>query len=68
MIEGIKRVKDLNSYPVDKIAQLAGAAAIQDKEYFETVRNKIIETREKQKHFQRNGAYCNRFKGEFPFC
>ena len=69
LIEGIKRVKDsFNSYPVDKIAQLAGAAAIQDKEYFETVRNKIIETREKTKNiFREMGLIVTDSKANFLF-
>ena len=69
LIEGLKRVKDsFNSYPVDTIAQLAGAAAIKDKDYFETVRNMIIETRERTKEIFRNmGLTVTDSKANFLF-
>lgn len=47
LIEGLERVKNsINSYTLDKIAIVAAAEAIKDKEYFEITRNKIIKTRE----------------------
>ena len=47
LIEGLNRVKNsINSYTIDKVALNAGKAAIEDKEYFEETRNKIIKTRE----------------------
>ena len=36
----------INSYTIDRTALAAGKAAIEDKEYFEETRNKIIKTRE----------------------
>lgn len=47
LIEGLNRVKNsINSYTIDRVALNAGKAAIEDKEYFEETRNKIIKTRE----------------------
>lgn len=47
LIEGLIRVKDsFNSYPLDRLAQAAGKAAIEDKNYFEYTREKIIKNRE----------------------
>ncbi len=48
LIDALHRVKDsFNSYPLDRFAQAGAIAAMQDREYFETTRNKIIATREK---------------------
>lgn len=48
LIEGLLRVRDsFNSYPVDRLAQKVAAAAIDDNDYFEENRGKIITTREK---------------------
>ena len=48
LIEGMNRVKNsFNSYPVDRIAQIAAKEAIEDKDYFNQTRQKIIRTREK---------------------
>lgn len=47
LIEALTRVKDsFNSYPLDKIAQIAGKASMEDKKYFEYTSNEIIKTRE----------------------
>lgn len=47
LIEGLNRAKNsINSYTIDRVALNAGKAAIEDKEYFEETRNKIIKTRE----------------------
>ncbi len=47
LIEGLNRVKNsINSYTIDRTALAVGKAAIEDKEYFEETRNKIIKTRE----------------------
>lgn len=46
LIEALERVKDsFNSYPLDRLAQLA-ATAIKDEAWFETCRRKIIASRE----------------------
>lgn len=46
LIEGLERVKNsFNSYPLDMLAVTAAVAALQDKEYFEKSRQKIIATR-----------------------
>ena len=48
LIDALHRVKDsFNSYPLDRLAQVGAIAAMQDREYFETTRNKVIATREK---------------------
>lgn len=47
LIEGLTRVKDsFNSYPMDRLAQAAGKASIEDKNYFEYTRDEIIKNRE----------------------
>jgi histidinol-phosphate aminotransferase len=47
LIEGLVRVKDsFNSYPLDRLAQIAGKVAIEDKEYFEYTCGEIIKNRE----------------------
>ncbi|MCQ1569265.1 histidinol-phosphate transaminase [Neorhizobium galegae] len=46
LIDALERVKDsFNSYPLDRLAQVAATAAIEDVEWFETCRQKIIATR-----------------------
>lgn len=46
-IETLRTVKDsFNSYPLDAIAQKAGAAALRDVEYTNSIVNKIVSTRE----------------------
>ena len=48
LIEGLSRVKNsFNSYPLDRVAQNAGAAALQDDEYYSKMQDKIIRTRGK---------------------
>lgn len=48
LIEGLERVRDsFNSYPVDRIAEAAGVAALSDGAWFEENRNRIVATREK---------------------
>ncbi len=48
LIRGLCCVRDsINSYTVDRVAQAAAAAALQDREYFDGSRQKIMETREK---------------------
>ena len=46
LIEALNRVKDsFNSYPLDRLAQAGGAAAMQDRAYFDMTRAKVIATR-----------------------
>ena len=46
LIDALERVKDsFNSYPLDKLAQVAAKAAIEDVEWFETCRQRIIASR-----------------------
>lgn len=46
LIDGLNRVKNsFNSYPLDRLAQLAGVAALADEEYYEDMQQKIITTR-----------------------
>ncbi|MCP8895916.1 histidinol-phosphate transaminase [Shinella daejeonensis] len=48
LIEALERVKDsFNSYPVDRIAQAGATAAIEDRDWFDTTRNKVMESRER---------------------
>ncbi|MBO7451981.1 MAG: histidinol-phosphate transaminase [Clostridiales bacterium] len=48
LIDGMMRVRDsFNSYPVDRIAQKLAKAAIDDDDYYEMNRVKIIKTRER---------------------
>lgn len=46
LIEALIRMKDsFNSYPVDRLALVAAEAAMTDKQYFDEMNTKIIETR-----------------------
>lgn len=46
LIDALERVKDsFNSYPLDKLAQVSAKAAIEDVEWFETCRERIIASR-----------------------
>lgn len=48
LIEALERVKDsFNSYPLDTLAQVAAKAAIEDQEWFETCRQRIIDSRKR---------------------
>ncbi|MFM9835171.1 MAG: histidinol-phosphate transaminase [Methylophilaceae bacterium] len=47
LIEALIRVKDsFNSYPIDRFAEAGAVAAMQDVDYFESTRKKVINTRE----------------------
>lgn len=47
LIDGLTRVKDsFNSYPIDRVAQAAGAAAIEAADYYDDVCNRICKTRD----------------------
>lgn len=47
LIEALERVKNsFNSYPLDRLANVGGAAAFEDREYFEFTCNAVIESRE----------------------
>lgn len=46
LIDGLRCVRDsINSYTVDRLAQAGAAAAIQDEEYFRSVRVRVMGTR-----------------------
>ncbi len=46
LIDGLNRIKDsFNSYPINKLTSVAAAAALNDKEYYNDINNKIIKTR-----------------------
>ncbi|UDF31598.1 UNVERIFIED_ORG: histidinol-phosphate transaminase [Roseateles sp. XES5] len=48
LIDALERVKDsFNSYPLDRIAQAGATAAIDDREWFDETRGKVIESRER---------------------
>ena len=47
LIQGLDRVKNsFNSYPLDNLALAGATAAIEDLEYFETTRDKVIRSRD----------------------
>jgi histidinol-phosphate aminotransferase len=47
LIEALVRVKNsFNSYPIDRLAQVAGVAAIEDQAWFDDTRGRVIESRE----------------------
>ncbi|ARP87193.1 histidinol-phosphate transaminase [Bordetella genomosp. 9] len=47
LIEGLERVKNsFNSYPVDRLAAIGAAAAIEDTAYFEFTRSAVMQTRD----------------------
>ena len=46
LIAALRCVRDsVNSYTVDRLAQAGAAAAMEDEEYFQTVRQKVMDTR-----------------------
>lgn len=46
LIDGLRCVRDsINSYTVDRIAQAGAKAAIEDEQYFQTTRQKVMATR-----------------------
>jgi histidinol-phosphate aminotransferase len=48
LIDALERVKDsFNSYPLDRLAEAGAAAAIEDEEWFETTRTRVIASRER---------------------
>jgi len=48
LIEGLARVKDsINSYTVDRLAQVGAREAMKDDAYFQETRSRIIQTRER---------------------
>jgi histidinol-phosphate aminotransferase len=47
LIDALVRVKDsFNSYPLDRLAMVGAAAALEDETWFKTTRDKIVDTRE----------------------
>jgi len=48
LIEALSRVKDsFNSYPLDRFAQAGAVACMQDRDYFDETRHKVMATRER---------------------
>jgi histidinol-phosphate aminotransferase len=48
LIDGLRRVRDsFNSYPVDRIAQAAAFAAINEAAYYDDIARRVIQTRER---------------------
>ena len=46
LIDGLRCVRDsINSYTVDRLAQAGAAAAIEDEDYFQSIRSRVISTR-----------------------
>lgn len=47
LIDGLRCVRDsINSYTVDRLAQAGAAAAIEDERYFQSIRRRVMDTRE----------------------
>lgn len=47
LIDALERVKDsFNSYPLDRLAEAGATAAVEDEEWFETTRRRVIASRE----------------------
>ena len=47
LIDGLRCVRDsINSYTVDRLAQAGAAAALRDEDYFQSIRRRVIDTRE----------------------
>lgn len=47
LIEGLQRVKNsFNSYPLDRLAQIAAVAALEDRAWFERCRQQVVANRE----------------------
>lgn len=69
LIEGLERMKDsFNSYPLDAVAQRVGSAAIDDKEYYTEIAQKIIKTRERfSKKLKELGFVVPESKANFVF-
>ncbi len=58
LINGLEAVKNsINSYTLDMLAIKAASEAIKDVEYFESSRNRIINTREKTAEFLKNNGF-----------
>ena len=48
LIEGLERVKNsFNSYPIDRLASIGAAAAIEDQDYFNRMRQTVMHSRER---------------------
>jgi histidinol-phosphate aminotransferase len=48
LIDALERVKDsFNSYPLDRLAEAGATAAVEDEEWFETTRQRVIASRER---------------------
>ena len=47
LIDGLQRVKNsFNSYPVDRLAEIAAIASFQDESYFQSTKDKVIANRQ----------------------
>ena len=47
LIDGMERVKNsFNSYPIDSLAEAGAVAALEDEDWFEECRNRVMENRE----------------------
>lgn len=70
IIEEMERVKySFNPYNINQMTMAAGAAALQDKEYYKNCQNKIIETRDKTiESLKKLGFNCTKSQANFIFC
>ena len=69
LINGLRCVRDsINSYTVDRLAMVGAAAAIEDEAYFQTMRSKVMATREwTAKALKENGFTVLDSKTNFLF-
>lgn len=73
LIDGLRCVRDsINSYTVDRLAQAGAAAAIRDEDYFQSIRQRVMRTREetektlKEKGFTVLPSQANFLFASFP--
>ncbi len=58
LIEALERVKNsFNSYPLDRLALVAGVAAMEDRTWFDHTRQAVIQTREKTREALSNMGF-----------
>jgi histidinol-phosphate aminotransferase len=70
LIEALERVKNsFNSYPVDRLAMVAGVASLQEETYFADTCRKVMTTREVlTKFLEENGFEVLPSHANFVFC
>ena len=68
LIGGLNRIKDsFNSYPLDVVAQVAGAAAIRDLEWFQQSADLVVQSREMMRRGLIEQGFSAPLRSEFSF-